>query len=98
MIGKSGLGGWGRNYKGSQCKSQMTKSYERSRPIVTFPADRNQPIRGCSIGNLKQTEQNEVKKTNGLKEKKNVGNVRCGEKKENGRCKENIMSAENYKK
>lgn len=41
-------------------QKQRNKSDRQSRPIVTFPAGRNQPIRGCSIGNLKQTEQNEV--------------------------------------
>lgn len=51
-----------RSYNGSQCKSNTIRVYDRSRPIVTFPPGRSQPIRGCSIGNSKQTEQNEVNK------------------------------------
>lgn len=40
-------------------KQQMQKQRDKI-SMVTFPAGRFQTIRGCSIGNLKQTEQNEV--------------------------------------
>lgn len=51
-------------------KDRGSRSYDWSWPIVTFLAGGNQPIRGCSIGNLKQTERNEVKKMKQTKEKK----------------------------
>lgn len=50
------------NAKSNKFFFLMTEAGQSS---VTFPAGRNQPIRGCSIGNLKQTEQNEVNEMEG---------------------------------
>ena len=36
---------------------------DHSRPNINFPVAVNQPIRGCSIGNLKKTEWNGVIKS-----------------------------------
>lgn len=47
----------------------MGYDHDQSRPIITF-TDAYRPIRGCRIGNLKQTEQNEVNKYEGKKKKK----------------------------
>lgn len=38
---------------------------------ITCPTGGNKPIRGCRIGNLKQTEQNEVNDRNMNLEKRN---------------------------
>lgn len=55
------------------------------------PPGRSQPIRGCSIGNSKQTEQNEVNK----EERNEFGKLRkINEVWENGK---KVKSAEYYK-
>lgn len=46
-------------------KSYTCYDHDQSWPIITFLTAAYRPIRGCRIGNLKQTEQNEVNKYDG---------------------------------